>query len=119
MRWYALQSVHNHGAQRYLSGRPLYADWEITILFYSALHAINEHLFSMGEPRSHSARNKLVYAKMPHVRREYYALYALCRKVGYDVSYAEVSEADRQIAIGLHSSIRLKLNTGAYTHDQK
>ena len=113
MSWHAQQSAHNRGAQRHLSGRPLYADWEITSLFYSVLHAVDEYLFAMGEePRSHPARNKLVSEKTPHIRKEYHALYALCRKVRYEVPYAEVSEKDKQIAVGLHGSILQKLQTG-------
>lgn len=40
---YAGQSAHNHDAQKQPSQ---YIDWEITTLFYSAVHVVNGYLLS-------------------------------------------------------------------------
>ena len=112
MSWHALQSAHNRGAQRHLSESSRYADWEITALFYSAVHAVDEYLHSMGEkPCNHRARNRLVYKRMWHIRQDYYDLYSLCRRVRYEVPYTDVSREERQTAADLHGSILQKLQT--------
>ena len=114
MSWHALQSAHNRGAQQRMSESPRYADWEITALFYSAVHAVDEYLLSIGEePCSHQARNKMVRENIPHAYRDYCALFTLCRKVRYEIPYTDVSEGDRETAIYLHDSIRRKLQTNA------
>lgn len=109
------QSIHNRDVQRYLSGRPRQADWEITTLFYSAMHAVDERLLAIGKkPRSHSERNAWVRRYIGHVWREYNALYWLCRKARYEVLYGDISESERQTAVKLHRSICQKLKIGDY-----
>ena len=110
MSWHALQSIHNHGAQQHMSKSPQYADWEITSLFYSALHTVDEYLLSIGKkPRNHQTRDRMVDENIPHAYQDYYDLYNLCLKVRYETSYTDVSEEDRKTAIYLHNSIRQKL----------
>ena len=110
MSWHALQSAHNRGAQQRMSESPRYADWEITALFYSAVHAVDEYLLLIGkEPHNHQARNEMVREEIPHARRDYYELYTLCRRVRYEIPYTDVSEGERETAIYLHDSIRRKL----------
>lgn len=114
MSWHALQSDHNRGAQQLMSKSPRYVDWEITALFYSAVHAVDEYLRSIGkDPRSHQARNEMVRKNIPHARQDYYELFTLCRKVRYEIPYTDVSEGERETAIYLHDSIRRKLQMGA------
>ena len=85
-----------------------YVDWEITALFYSAVH-VDEYLFLIGEePCNHQMRNKMVRENIQHAYQDYYKLFMLCRRVRYEISYADVS-GERETAIYLHDSMRRKL----------
>lgn len=118
MNWHTRQSVHNYDAQQYLSRRPSNADWEVTALFYSAVHAVDEYLFTIGKtPQNHIHRSKLIRKNIQHIYPDYYSLYCLCRKVRYEIPYDDVSEGDKQTAVDLYNSIRQKLETDAHTND--
>ncbi len=42
--WHAVQSIHNKDASDFLNTKtPAYVDWEITSLFYSALHLVDAY----------------------------------------------------------------------------
>ena len=119
MSWHTQQSTHNHDVWQYLSGCVLHADWEITTLFYSAMHAVEERLFEIGKnPRSHHKRNEYVRKYIRHVWREYHALYCLCRRARYEVLHGDISEEERQTAVQLHRAICQKLKIGDYSADR-
>lgn len=114
MSWHARQSAHNQGARRRLSASSQYLDWEITILFYSVLHVIDEYLESVGEnPHSHHERKKMVRENLPHIYNDYRALYALCTKVRYTIVFDSVKDKDRQKAVRLHDSICARIRPPA------
>lgn len=106
MSWHARQSAHNQGAQRYLSESSQYMDWEITALFYSVVHVIDEYLASIGKkPHSHDERRTLVRENLRHIYRDYRSLYILCRKVRYTIVFGSVKKKHKQKAVRLHNSI--------------
>ena len=114
MSWHARQSAHNQDAQRYLSESSQYLDWEITALFYSVLHAIDEYLASVDKkPRNHVERKTLVRENLPGVYDDYRALYALCRKVRYVIVFGSVKKKHKQKAARLHKSICAKIRPSA------
>lgn len=105
---YARQSAHNHDAQKQLSRCPSqYIDWEITTLFYSAVHVINGYLLSeIGiTPHSHKERNELVEKEIKPIWPDYHTFYILCKKVRYSAEFDSVTEGERQLALRLHNSI--------------
>lgn len=123
MSWHSKQSAHNRDAYAYLSESARYADWEITTLFYSTLHMIDEHLFSKTgkTPGSHTGRNKQIKRELGHIHGDYYKFYALCKKVRYVVAFDGVTEKDRRDAVRLHDSIHARMRarpsaTGVSTH---
>lgn len=114
MSWHARQSAHNQDAQCYLSESSQYPDWEITALFYSVIHIIDEYLESVGKkPRNHGERRALVRENLPDVYKDYRALYALCRKVRYMIVFGSVKKRHKQKAARLHKSICAKIRPSA------
>lgn len=114
MSWHARQSAHNQDAQRHLSASSQYPDWEITALFYSVVHVIDEYLASIGKaPRDHGERKTLVRENLRHIYRDYRSLYILCRKVRYIVVFASVKKKHKRKAVRLHDSICAKIRSPA------
>lgn len=66
---------------------PLFRDWEIITLFYSALHLIESYLRDHGHPiipKSHQTRENLVKQYLNDIFESYSALYILCKTARYD-----------------------------------
>lgn len=64
-----------------------FVDWQITVIFYTALHAINAAAAHLGEkPCDHKTRNDLVKSNeaFANVRTNYLLLYRLSRFTRYD-----------------------------------
>ena len=106
MTWHVRQSEHNHDIWEYLSKNPRCVDWEITTLFYSALHVIDEYLSSKGmRPRRHFDRNTMVQEEIEPIADAYVKLYSLCIKARYVVGFDELMESEKKDAIQCHKSI--------------
>ena len=88
---------------------PKYVDWEITTMFYSALHLVSEYLARRGVdiPSSHRQMNKVLSLRLPHILKPYSLLLKLswnARYMGYDsVKYCKSNAVEyyEQIKDGL------------------
>ncbi len=67
------QALHNYAVYDYLNASPqATTDWQITVLFYAALHYVDAYLDNVGvHPRSHEDRDAYVsvLADLRHVAR--------------------------------------------------
>jgi hypothetical protein len=64
-----------------------FVDWQITVIFYTALHAINTGAAHLGlKPTTHVGRNEMVKFNeaFAPVRTQYLRLYRLARFTRYD-----------------------------------
>lgn len=75
---HAAQSRHNDRARTLMHPHtPLYLDWEITIMFYSALHLIDKRLADLGKSvRNHHQRFVAIKNYLPDMYPPYYTLYS-------------------------------------------
>ena len=109
------QSDRNLDACAHLeSESPKYTDWEITALFYSAMHLVSGHLkkHNIEVPKSHKRMSALLYAMLPEVFHPYSALLNLswnARYNGYDTVKNSKSEA-----AGYHEQIAAALRRRDY-----
>ena len=86
MASYSTQSAHNKGAHDLLEGSaPKYIDWQITVLFYAALHAVNFYFELQGipAPRYHRERLSLIRQHLPAISDEYKNLQFLSEQARY------------------------------------
>lgn len=84
--WYESQSNHNKDTHDFLHTKnPSYVDWEITTLFYAALHLVNGYFKRNGIPlpRNHHDRSILMNEKLHSLYPTYRKLYALSIKARY------------------------------------
>lgn len=76
---------HNRAFAKTIDGQ--YRDWQINVIFYTALHVIDAALVSLGVTVSeHSQRNDLVRTNesFAQVRNQYLNLYRISRVTRYD-----------------------------------
>lgn len=76
---------HNRSFARTIEGR--YRDWQINVIFYTALHVVDAALASVGVMVSeHSQRNEQVRSNesFAAVRNQYLNLYRISRITRYD-----------------------------------
>lgn len=99
-QWNKTRSTNNINAQSHLKqAHPIYSDWEVTTIFYSALHLVDAYVIKVIPPRpaDHTERNRLVRNNpiLKKIRAEYDRLYILCRSARYDrnVTEQEVTDA--------------------------
>ena len=99
MRFNLVQSKHNIDSNRYLvKANPDYPDWEITTLFYSAIHIVNAYLFLAVSkvPKSHYKRKELIKLELNSIYRDYCSLETLSQKARYRSSYQDITpEVDK------------------------
>ena len=61
-----------------------YTEWEVTVMFYSALHFVSAFLATLGEhPENHHQRKKLV-AQLTRIAAEYEDLREASNEARYD-----------------------------------
>ena len=107
MPGYGAQSAHNKNAFDFLATRsPEYLDWQITALFYAALHSLNQHFELLGVkvPASHSKRSRLVKRRLPSIWRPYKNLQALSERSRY-VGRGGVDDASEESALRSYAEI--------------
>lgn len=108
MRWNVAQSKHNIDSNRYLTkANPDYRDWEITTLFYSAVHIVNTYflLAAKKSPNTHQQRKKLVESELYPIYSAYYSLEHLSRKSRYDIPHQDLTPEEGDEAVRCHSII--------------
>jgi hypothetical protein len=96
------RSTNNRNATAHLGQvNPTFEDWEITTLFYSALHLIDAYIMKLGLQRRHDhpGRNQLVRTdpRFRPIWHEYNRLYILCRAVRYDRNAASQENSNALI----------------------
>ncbi|MCE9616814.1 MAG: hypothetical protein K8Q88_00410 [Nitrosarchaeum sp.] len=101
--WYVLQSTHNKETSDDLNQlvQNKHLDWEITTLFYSALHIINEYFLQRGIPLpdKHDQRTPLVRNTLNQIYPEYQKLLILSIRTRYLVNYNSIKPKERQDAL--------------------
>ena len=89
------QSIHNRNVLRHLDTQDnKFVDWKITILFYSALHIVDDYLVAnfLPKPHFHHARDKLVRENLDHIYNSYRKLYRLSLEARYTHGYEMIAE---------------------------
>lgn len=107
MDWQEEQSKHNVRSSRYLErDTPLYRNWEITTLFYSALHIVESYLSKIaGEVKSHTARNDLIRNHLSGISNEYRKLKDLSEKARYCCLHSDLTQDEKELALEHHAKI--------------
>ena len=82
---HAAQSRHNERAHDLIRSRtPDYLDWEITTMFYAALHMIHKRLQDLGETAcNHRQRLAAVKRLLPKLHDPYSDLYMMSISARY------------------------------------
>ena len=104
------QSDRNLDACAHLeSESPKYADWEITTLFYSAMHLVSDHLKKQNieVPKSHKRMSALLSVMLPEIFQPYSALLKLSWNARYN-GYDAVKNCKSR-AVGYHEQIAAAL----------
>ena len=86
MSAHGVQSAHNEDTCNFLGTEtPKYMDWEITTLFYAALHSINAYFEQRGilVPDSHRKRLRAVKRELPAIATAYEKLQSLSENSRY------------------------------------
>jgi hypothetical protein len=91
--WHKAKCRHNVGAHEFLSqNTSVYPDWEIVMLFYCAVHAVDSFFDTSSipntfrHPKKHKIRNKLVAKHLSQIAGDYGLLYQLGRTARYDAT---------------------------------
>jgi len=98
MSWQTIQSVHNINTQKYLNMKnPSYIDWEITAVFYSALHLIDAYLLKNhgARPHKHKDRFEKISLFLQPIYNEYDNLYTLSLRSRYLVKHDHLKEPEK------------------------
>ncbi len=113
-KWHEFKRRHNYEANRVLTRRSRgFLDWEITTLFYSALHLIDVQLANVPlsgglHPISHGERRKEVGLNLDATTaRDYNALYLLSRKARYEES--KISQTEVRTALEKYQGLVKRL----------
>ena len=89
-----MQRKHNIDSNRYLvKANSDYQDWEITTLFYSAIHIVNAYLFLVVNkiPTSHYKRKKLIELELNLIYPYHCSLEMQSQKARYESSYQDLT----------------------------
>lgn len=65
---------HNESLCRFLSGKSVFSDWMITVIFYTALHYVGHKLIrshGIKNFKTHRARKNAVQSHLPEIFGEY------------------------------------------------
>ena len=107
--WYVLQSEHNQEISNNINqiSPTKYTDWEITTLFYSALHIINEYFFQHGIPLpdKHEQRGPLIRSTLSQIYPEYQKLFISSIRTRYLVNHNSIKPQEVQDAINYFNTI--------------
>src|SRR3989339_862819 len=88
------QANQNGLCYDYLTKAESYSDWCTTVLFYKALHMIDQYLAKYGlHPANHTDRYTYIKRYLPNIRIEYKQLLEASKKSRYYTDY--LSAADK------------------------
>lgn len=99
--WHKSQSVHNKTTSDFLNtANPNHIDWEVTTLFYAALHLVDNYfqINNLPMPSNHDERKRLVRSQLPTLYSAFHKLYSLSFRARYIVGH-RMRDQDRQIAV--------------------
>ena len=106
------QSNHNKDTSDFLNTQnPNYIDWEITTLFYAALHRVDNYFKNNGPriPTDHQERNRLVRQELPTVvYSAYHKLFVLSLRARYSVGL-NMQEPERGLAVNSYAVLTTNL----------
>ena len=111
MTVHGAQSIHNKNTYDFLITKtPKYLDWQITTLFYAALHAVNRHFELQGikAPERHGKRLALVKRRLPSISSAYQNLQMLSEQSRYG-GRDEVDDDSMKSALKFYSRIMSEL----------
>ena len=114
MSWHIGQSTHNFDTCKYLQiENPRHKDWEVTSLFYSALHLVEGYLFLIKNitPRGHKRRSNAVMAELPLIFNEYDTLFWLSIKSRYQATPNGITPDEERESIRCHHIIESYIKT--------
>lgn len=117
MDWHIVQSRHNCNSNKYLAQEnPHYRDWEITTLFYSAVHIVDNYflLLKKPEPDNHTKRRRLIDLELQDISREYSLLECLSQRARYESTPQTLSHGYVKLAEQLHTTIATYVNSQLY-----
>lgn len=80
---HALQARHNERVTQTLSQAGYARDWEVTALFYSAVHLLEAKAAPDRHSRDHNERESFVLANFPAIYSDYKALFTMSLLVRY------------------------------------
>ena len=101
------QSLHNHKTYAYLAAKnPSYRDWEITVLFYSALHLVDTRAKITSNPKNHVARRRWIEDHMGPISNDYKKLQTLSEKSRYKPVHHLITQDEVRKAVRLYESIK-------------
>ena len=104
---YGAQSAHNKNAFDFLATKaPEYTDWQITMLFYAALHSANRHFEMNGieVPTNHNKRFKVIKDRLPTIVKAYKNLQTLSERSRY-VGRSKVDDVAMESALESYCQI--------------
>jgi len=109
--WHAQQGIHNKDTSDFLNTKtPTYIDWEITSLFYSALHMVDSYCDKnqMAPPRNHRERIEFIKNNLPSSYSPYKKLFDLSTKSRYVIGNRMV-HASLKIARSCYDAFKSSL----------
>ena len=109
---YGAQSAHNKNAFDFLATKaPEYTDWQITMLFYAALHSANRHFEMKGieVPTNHNKRLKVMKDRLPTMVEAYKNLQTLSEQSRYG-GRGEVDDVAMKSALKSYAEIMDRLS---------
>ena len=112
LNWHITQSIHNKEVSDFLNKEtPAYIDWEITSLFYSALHLVNGYCKKnqLILPSTHRKRNPFIKKNLPSAYVFYKKLFDLSMKSGYTVGI-KMNSSSLGIAKNNYSALQYALS---------
>jgi hypothetical protein len=88
------QVTQNGLCYNYLVKAGSFSDWETTVLFYKAVHMVDQYLERYGlRPKDHLERRNFIRTHLRDIRVEYNHLYEASIKSRYETDY--LSAADK------------------------
>lgn len=89
---------HNESLCRFLSKKPVFSDWMITAIFYTALHYVSHKLIrshDIKNLKNHAKRNEAVQNYFPEIFGEY----AYLLKESYNARYFNYKKTRTLVAV--------------------
>jgi len=105
------QSNHNKDTSDFLNTQnPNHIDWEITTLFYAALHRVDNYFRNNGPriPTNHPERKRLVRQELPNAYSAYHMLFTLSIRARY-IAGLNLQEPERALAANSYAALTANL----------